>query len=189
MRETMKAGRDLDVLVAEKVMGVSLAVPRERAMAMLGVSYIIATGPTFDVQVGEHRLRVPMPNGETLGGWEGDDNYNWRYFRYVVAHLLEFPNKIGEKVARDLASIRDTPKPYSKDLAAAWTVIDAMMDRCGAFGFRLGQTHESLPTCDFWFDDSSDFGREGTTMPHAICLAALAAVESRRHPDTDREGA
>jgi hypothetical protein len=67
-------------------------------------------------------------------------------------------------------------RPYSTDIAAAWTVVEAM----GARGYG----------CDLWYPRAPDrwiqaqFARSplrtyvarGTTMPMAICRAVLAAL-------------
>ena len=68
-----KAGRELDALVAERVMGQSLSVERERAMAIVGASYVRVTGPVFTLDVHGYELKVHMPPGEDI-----DDRWKLR---------------------------------------------------------------------------------------------------------------
>lgn len=67
--------------------------------------------------------------------------------------------------------------PCSTDRAAAWIVVDEVMKSASSYEAR--QNHESLPRFAFVDTDGEGFSREGTTLPHAICLAALALMDHR----------
>ena len=129
----MEAGRELDALIAEKVMG--------------------------------HRMFEPPPMSEP---WEVmPDDYRGR-------PLL----------------------PYSTDIGAAWEVVEKMRERgkdrkdiaiC-MDGFSLSQNHVGEDWQDYpwapeggwsatFTDGYNTSGAAALTAPHAICLAALKAVE------------
>lgn len=177
-RSTMEAGEELDRRVAVEVMGEDLTVPRERAMAIVGALYTRVTGPTFVLDVHGHDLTVRMPEGDTLPEHESDDNWNQRYFRHAVAELLEYPNEIGEMVARDVASIRLLARPYSTDISSAWGVMEHMARDWFVDLTRKHRT-DGREVWSVSFDDGAraEYG-EADTAPLAICRAALAVLTS-----------
>lgn len=72
-----------------------------------------------------------------------------------------------------------SPAPYSTNILAAWMVVEWLAER-GIVSVSSG--HRSSFDCDFY--QPSPDGRpeflpahvNGTTAPHAICLAVLEAV-------------
>lgn len=181
-----KAGPVLDAEIAERVMGESLIVPRERAMAIVGASYVRVTGPTFKLDVHGYELSVDMPNWQTLAEHPSDENYNHRYFRHAVAELLKYPNEIAAFVAQDVAACRKAAaKPYSTDIAAAFLVVEKMREHplffelreAGRIGDHGMATHDT-DYCARFVSTLHPCGFEsGKTPAHAICLAALDAIE------------
>lgn len=81
---------------------------------------------------------------------------------------------------------------YSADIAAAFQVVEAMRGK--KFSFRCDDNLTALPWyVGFRNDDPSpiagkDFEAEAPTLPEAICLAALRAIEaSGVRPSETRE--
>ena len=145
----MEAGRELDALVAEKVMGFS-------------------DGPHTLYRWHDRKKRERPLHGayhEKPGtGWKSPD-----YTAYV--------NEAGEKLFCGKPKDVFWPEHYSTRIEAAWEVVEKLV-----LTFELGW----LPT-DEGLNWDASFGEkrgseEGTTTyaataPHAICLAALKAVE------------
>lgn len=127
----MEAGRELDALVAEKVMGWSRFVQADNTYIGLSVIY----------------------------GWN-DAQGRYKGMDGNVSH-------------------------YSTDIAAAWTVVEAMRQRDYEFElFRRHRNHLGKPD-PTWTKTQAIFRAEGRNRhyssvqsadAHAICLAALEAV-------------
>lgn len=68
---------------------------------------------------------------------------------------------------------------YSTDIAAAWKVVEKLKD----FEVRVTKTWCETWNCQTWSNRDIDCGNiertDGTTAPHAICLAALKAVRHK----------
>ncbi len=68
--------------------------------------------------------------------------------------------------------------PFSTDIAAAWQVVEKFLPH-----FRLECHEDSDYTdadgwhCDIWTDRGVACAQGADTAPHAICLAALKAVD------------
>jgi hypothetical protein len=186
--EQSQSARALDALVATRVMGDMLTIPRERAMAIVGATYTVVTGPTFTLDVHGYDLTVRVPPGDSLPAHESDDNFNQRYFRHVVAELLEYPNEIAALVARDVESCRLPPRPYSTDIAAAWEVLEKLIAMGGYPELsRIFGGHEAdWWRCEVRYAHASGVGRllyeAAETAPLAICRAALTATDPATTP-------
>jgi hypothetical protein len=65
------------------------------------------------------------------------------------------------------------PPEFSKDISVAWEVVEKIGGMCvrGPYGARW--IAESLDSGQMY---GNSWSGTGTTAPHAICLAALAAV-------------
>lgn len=113
----MKPGRELDILVAEKVMGISMAPVHRKA------SYGIAPGA----------------------------------INYAQDHIYH-PEQ----------------EPYSSDIAAAWEVVEKIRKR--NFPLTLNHQGKNWWEAIFWDETDDRWKGEGSSAPHAICLAALKAV-------------
>jgi hypothetical protein len=184
---TRDAGPVLDALIAEKVMGESLTVPRERALAMVGAHFVSVTGRPFKLNVFGARLDVNVPDGESLGGHPSDDNWNQRYFRYIAEYLLRDP-ELGPPVEQLVQQAMRAPaKSYSTDIAAAWTVVEKLTGRVDPWPhYRWVFALSRVPGDDdlTWRADFRHIqsGRLLTgverSAPLAIFRAALAAVEA-----------
>ena len=136
----MEAGRELDALVAEKVMGWRL-VKRGRR---------VATGSDY------------QKPGMEVGGFRGNDDA-----RRWISHVCP---------------------EYSTDIAAAWEVVEKMdhpdwrievgnsVD--GGF-YAIMEPHRPIDDCETCGEQSTKDWQAAPTAPHAICLAALAAL---KHP-------
>jgi hypothetical protein len=78
-------------------------------------------------------------------------------------------------------SVFQPPPPYSTDIAAAWTVVEKLSQVNFLIQTRTfnNQPHQSM--CLILKDVDADvwITAVGEHMPHAICLAALKACESR----------
>lgn len=173
-----EAGRELDAIVAERVMRESLTVPRERALAMVGEGFVSATGRPFKLNVFGSRLEVNVPDGESLGGHPSDDDWNQRYYRYIAEYLLRDPEFGPPVEQRVQQAMRAPAKHYSTDIAAAWTVVEK--HGLGDWNWRVSQTDAGN-----WFAEvrlgyessySAAFPAWAETAPLAICRAALAAI-------------
>lgn len=154
---------ELDALVAEKVMGISLVPPRELAMARVGARYVTSTGPVFLLTTGED---LPMSYGADLRAPEGSDYWNDRYYLYVAEHL-------GDRIKDEVDAYRLSPEPYSTDIAAAWTVLGrfpkVIVERDGAAWYaQVSHIRDG----DHW----EWYAAEGISAPEAICRATLLAV-------------
>lgn len=157
MTEPMQAGRELDLMVAERVM-------RE----------VEANAPC-----GDGLTRTISAIGMTLD--ECDVNIRGAYPKRIAQGMKIWPAQyIGPA--------------YSTDIAAAWQVVEKMRERgywvdieprdyddrtrsWSSKGWRVG----ILPPNDgpgFYCEE------EAETAPHAICLAALAAVAASGSSDT-----
>jgi len=68
---------------------------------------------------------------------------------------------------------------YSTDIKAAWEVVEKLAD--GKKDGRMMDIHlikqMSGKWCFFFYDEGREYSFFGDTAPHAICLAALKAVE------------
>ncbi len=65
---------------------------------------------------------------------------------------------------------------YSTDIAAAWEVVEKLRSE----GCRYSITdcpHEKRPTVQLTLKTGAACGAYAPTVPHAICLAALKALE------------
>jgi hypothetical protein len=175
------ASRELDALVAEKVMGESLKPHRDVALVAVGRSKISCTGPTFLLCNGRE---IPMPNGEKLRAPEGDRDWNSRYYLHVAEVL-------GDEIAAEVDAYHLLPKRYSSDTAAAWRVVEKM--RADGVAFVLGSNGCSAQVSVWFVDGIWALGRSQNSVPEqgaprirgaatadtaplAICLAALKAV-------------
>jgi hypothetical protein len=119
---TKTVGRDLDALVAEKVMG--FVVNRRDG------------GPWH--LVGEHPFQA---RGRCCGG--------------------------------------GLP-PYSTDIGAAWEVVEKIWDGGRGMSWRVVDDVPPTVCAEFWEGDH-EYEGIGQSAPHAICLAALAAVKAVPH--------
>lgn len=63
---------------------------------------------------------------------------------------------------------KDLPE-FSTDIAAAWPVVEKLKDRVIDLLYH--------PEADAWSVMIGDLNTTGYTAPHAICLAALRAIE------------
>lgn len=126
----------------------------------------LAAGPALDALVAEKVL-----------GWEyHPDN--------AVFTWWQAPND----------SWHDAPPPYSTDIAAAWQVVETMVDVDGPYGaykWSFGMEYSSVID---WVVDFTPrkghpqarnypaFQASSTSPAEAICKAALAAVQSEAAP-------
>ena len=90
----------------------------------------------------------------------------------------------GPDKAWDGVWVAPATPPYSTDIAAAWAVVEAMTDR----GAAIDVTHclPGWPGEQWWCriyggkieypTPACERSARGVTAPHAICLAALAAL-------------
>lgn len=122
----MKPGKELDALIAEKVMGLEVVRTEwKRKSGASGVYYTIGE-PSWDDYAGDMQLGNAVPL-------------------------------------------------YSEDISAAWEVVEKL-DLLN--GYTLGRYGFN----GRWsvIDDSECAVVFGESAPHAICLAALKAIESKK---------
>jgi hypothetical protein len=153
--------RELDALVAEKVMGLTLIPEIPEAMATVGFRHTHMTGSVFHTDFG----RVSMPDWRELRvqcGYEFDDSN--RYYGWYVCH------RFWEETVSEVTAVRDEPEPYSTSIEAAWEVVEK-------FNYRVELLREGEDSwaCTIWEKNSFSQG-EADTAPKAIVLAALKAV-------------
>ena len=68
---------------------------------------------------------------------------------------------------------------FSRDIAAAWQVVDKLGEDPGEFTFELYRLASGAYVANFVYEESGGPDRPvGLTAPHAICLAALRAGEA-----------
>jgi len=146
----MEAGRELDALVAEKVMGFS-------------------DGPHTLYCWHDRKKRERPLHGayhEKPGtGWKSPD-----YTAYV--------NEAGEKLFCGKPKAVFWPEHYSTQIGDAWEVVEK--DDGWGFDWRLKRWAASSKPWTCTADritDSRRFYVEAVTAPLAICLVALRAVE------------
>lgn len=147
----MKPGKELDTLVAEKVMG----LPVESGYfhfflnAASGVSSFIKFSPTR---------------------FEGIQELPGRPMKSADFHPIEL--NLGHGGDYQFRDTKNKIRPYSTDIAAAWEVVG-----CGKFpSWAMKWDHKSkLYTVQIEYDGNRYF-EQANAAPHAICLAALKAV-------------
>ena len=170
--------RELDALVAEKVMGLTLVPDKAFAKAKVGMRYVSCTGNPFTLRDGR---TVPMPEGNTLPDVPGGQ-WNDRY-GVVVADFL------GDEVAGEVAAFLLTPKPFSTDIAAAWELVEKLKEmpmvdvmvwwNCGILA-AYGESGWECEVGTFDGDNKQEtLALSGLckTAPEAICRAALKVVK------------
>lgn len=148
----MEAGRELDALVAEKVMG----------WRRVGKSY--HTKPA-------HRPSLDHP-GEWLDDYDAKGPHDF---------LIDPSSHLDDKRVAFCGcdSTADLP-PYSTDISDAWLVVEKL--RKTHCCIKVYSDHEYIYECTMIKDPNDPHeGRQGiyrqaTTAPLAICLAALKAV-------------
>lgn len=166
---TMPAGRELDALVAERVMGEQVTPSRDYALTIVGTANVVVTGREFTLKNGDV---LPMPHSTALRQPDGFDmDTNARYFLHVGEYLLAtYP----AHTERQIAAVRLPVKPYSTDIAAAWQVLDRMMQT--HFMFGVNGNHESGYWCTLYPSSGAPVETDSCDSPaEAICKAALAA--------------
>lgn len=154
MAETMEAGRELDALVAERVFGWVWKLDEDR-----------------------------YGNGRTSG-----------LYRIICDPALwgdEYPllglAKGDEPAHIDRPYNGQNPPRYSTDITAAWLVVEKLLADAhdivirpnGVASDRLARVE--IGVCvDGSFGSDDEYCADALTTPHAICLAALAAVDALR---------
>lgn len=164
----LEAGRELDALVAERVMGENLTPPRGWALSIIGAHETRVTGSQWQLRNGR---TVRMPAGVELAQPEGTTDYNARYFAYAAEHGVD---DLEAKVVR----CRYQPKPYSTDISAAWEVVKKL--RTDGWWAEIENRHDLDDWCVTLRQfDGPPWGialKVADTAPLAICRAALAAL-------------
>jgi hypothetical protein len=161
----MKAGRELDALIAEKVMGLCTGKTGYVSEAKLTAQYRIAV---HDDYVKNYREE---PNADWLES-EVEDRV-----RETVGG--DYPPKECGKCEY---GPHRTMKSYSTDIAAAWEVVEQFRRGWNGQAAACIDMHVSdyvsMPDCHciIYGPSITRIHAEAETMPLAICLAALRAV-------------
>ena len=145
----MKAGRELDALVAEKVMGWEW-------YAIIGINVLVPP---------EHYLRERP--------------------------ILATPGKHGAETDIDSYRFADSTQGrqmpivarYSTDIAAAWQVVDELHKRGFCVGVSTLHDWKTKCECSVYYADMAErmvANADAATASHAICLAALKAMEGAK---------
>lgn len=116
----LKAGRDLDAAVSERVMGVSLIPPRDFAICRVVLKMVSCTGNPMSLRDGREFY---VPPGDDLRQPEGSTDWNDRYY-------LNIGEQLGSEIDRAVDAYRLKPRPYSTDISAAWDVVARVRDTC-----------------------------------------------------------
>ena len=169
----MNAGRELDALVAEKVMGATLTGP-------VGADYIEGEWTVWGAPSGNQRVE-PSCLRHCL--CENTDKYYADHPDRYRGHSWESKNVGGHYPP----CVMVVPR-YSTSIAAAWEVVEKLRamnstlelyspgalvnDEMGIHAVEWQATFKS------WEEPWGPHGPsvEAQTAPHAICLAALKAV-------------
>jgi len=150
-----EAGRKLDVLIAERIMGLCLHTPEPLPVA---------------VETARRRKRFLEEYGqEAPGGWDGGayDESQWDYDHWPL-----WCPKCGRE---NLPYRSGVPLAYSTTIAAAWLVVEKLDRPFEIINFKHeGRWRWSV---SFYRDDLFDYTAEADTAPLAICRAALKALE------------
>jgi hypothetical protein len=177
---------ELDALVSEEVMGISLHRP-SRAMIEVGRGHVTCTGSEFALTTGDQLL---MPKGNDLPDPEDSRDWNDRYFHYVG----EWLSRKYPYIAQEIKDWRMRPKHYSTDIVVAWEVVEHCRTQwlklnphetcfwqfvdCARHGWRVDimWAHHDGDQCIVW--------ASAVTLPEAICKAALKCGWTEREiPD------
>jgi hypothetical protein len=140
-----EAGRELDALVAEKVMG-------WRWFHFLNKCYLI---PPRNTATG-------FDPANTLRHWDGEGKEGTPDLEWTT--LTNYPNF--------------RLRHYSTDIAAAWEVVEK--DDGWGFDWTLTRwmaSSKPWACVAYRVADGEAFSGMAATAPHAICLAALKAVD------------
>ena len=158
MGETMTAGRDLDALVAEKVMGWVRTPSEERARAArLGGRLMVFRDEWLAVGL----CTEPADRERAEAG---------------VAAVYRAAGLEPPRIVWMLPRWADAVPAYSTEIAAAWQVVEKMMER-GWYLFLDTAGFDGEEWRAQFRDPESRFARgEAATAPLAICRAALAAL-------------
>jgi len=135
----MKAGREMDALVAEKVMG--------------------------------REVTANVGGFERGSGWH--DDYGFTRSR----HPRNPPYTFGDKLEESNANYERVPF-YSTNISAAWEVVEKMRERalCVTLEWTITDGWDfSITPHDFPYEFC--IKENASSIPLAICLAALKAVE------------
>lgn len=160
----MKAGRELDAIVAEKVMWLPVSelswpcgyVPDECGLQV----YQPRIRQEFDADDEKFARSVAL-NESHRDSWLTE-----RHPVYIYAHKNGWDER------------RIVPF-YSTNIAAAWEVLEKQ------FAFMLSNMKDGsrgffadiMRPSSLFASDTITFSSEGDSMPHAICLAVLKAAE------------
>ena len=144
----LASGRELDALVAEKVMGLCVDCVF-RADRFLDASWETLVPPSW---VGHDEGRM---TGSSV---------------YVVGDITRC-------TVHDMPLWSWSRHVYSTDIAAAWQVVEKMQTpEMEEWEFNTSTDGDKWEAT-FWMGDTFNDSGETDTAPHAICLAALRAVE------------
>lgn len=117
-------------------------------------------GRELDAIVAEKIFKIEVCRNEK-GGWsEGPADYYDSYGEMILSNPL---------------------KEYSTEIAAAWEVVDQLKTINPEFWFSISRNPPMQG--DGWYVENGpdrETIAEGETAPHAICLAALAALEKSK---------
>lgn len=158
--------RELDALVAERVMGLNLKPSRELALARVGETFIAMTGNPFVLRDGRQVYMIsPLPDPPDPKDW------NSRYYQRVGEFM-------GDEIAALVDAYRLPPSPYSTSGDGMLAVMEAM--RAKGWGYRITATRNG-GTVHVWFaefpqswDDVTP--ASGPSAPRAVAIAALRAL-------------
>lgn len=171
----MAGGPELDLLIAEPVMGLRLTPHPDVAKVGVARLHVRETGPVFTVQVGGKNVRVPMPPWEQLPQPRVSWNRKDRYFFYIAEQLTA-------EFAEEVAAYRLPAPGYSTHLVEAWTVVERLAAQDWAFQLQWNGAPGRYPnaavaTFVAWRGRIRDTAQAmGGTVPLAICRAALKTV-------------
>lgn len=157
--------REIDKLIAEKVMGENLKPHKDLAKVAIGRKYIAMTGPVFHLTTGE-MLRIPRHIDE-LRVPVGSTDLNDRYCLYVAEYL-------GERIADEVDAYRLNAKTYSSNPQVVWLVIKAMEEKLFITDLSIWRNENE---CVFTaLDYQVKYEAAASTIEMAICLAALKSA-------------
>ena len=156
----MVAGRELDLLVAEKVMGYCVCVLTSDDY--LNAGWSVPVPPSW---VGHAEGRRTSSSIYVVDSAKG----RW----HCTEHDLPIPPGKTD---------------YSTDIAAAWEVVEKLSanEDWDEYPFEIHKNYDFKPTWTATFNDYEHEGWSEVSAPHAICLAALAAVGALPTPQEDQ---
>ncbi len=172
--------KQIDVLIAEQVMGLSLKPCADVALVAVAKRHIDVWRAGESV-VTDTRDDIVFPATSDMRLPGGSVNWSDRCYLYTGEFLVQrYP-----KIAAEVEAYRLTPEPYSSDFEAAWQVVEKLqawwsLETPSRHHWRFVDRAPDGWRAEIWFGHQHPHHSDefigcapGETLPEAICRAAL----------------